>query len=181
MHLQSFHNTVLRCQASHYDRLKHRRLLYAPQPYRNRETILFFCVLLTVHLDTYVWWTPTPSSWFSLHVCIEMHGQHNIKFSNAQQAKQIHRYKNIKLKLYKTNAAIWYNKTCRHKQLTPNYISIKINGSIKLVFIIRRNHTIYWLRVHLGTLFSVSLLTAYNVTTVVKTDEHEGFRRSACG
>jgi len=29
-------------------------------------------------------------------------------------------------KLYKTNAALWYNKTCRLKQLTPNYICIKI-------------------------------------------------------
>ena len=83
--------------------------------------------------------------------------------------------------MYKTKAEIWYNKACRHKQLTPNYISIKINGSIKLVFIIRRNHTIYWLWVHLGTLFSVSLVTAHSVTTMVKTGEHKGFRRSACG
>jgi hypothetical protein len=57
-----------------------------------------------------------------------MHGQQNIKFVNAQQAKQVYRYKNAKEKLYKTNAAIWYNKTCRPKQLTPEYISIKING-----------------------------------------------------
>jgi hypothetical protein len=32
-----------------------------------------------------------------------------------------------KKKLYETNAAIWYNKACEHKQLTPNYISININ------------------------------------------------------
>jgi hypothetical protein len=25
--------------------------------------------------------------------------------------------------LHKNNAAIWYNKTCRIKQLTPNYIN----------------------------------------------------------
>ena len=31
--------------------------------------------------------------------------------------------------MYKTNAAIWYNKTYRHKLLMPNYISIKINGT----------------------------------------------------
>jgi hypothetical protein len=31
-------------------------------------------------------------------------------------------------KLYKTNAAMLYNETCRQKQLTPNYISIKLNG-----------------------------------------------------
>jgi len=30
--------------------------------------------------------------------------------------RQTHQYKNIKTKLYKTNGAIWYNKTCRLKQ-----------------------------------------------------------------
>ena len=49
------------------------------------------------------------------------------KFANAQQAKQIYQYKNIKEKLYKTNAAIWYNKTCRQKRLMPYYVSIKID------------------------------------------------------
>jgi hypothetical protein len=43
-----------------------------------------------------------------------MQVQPNIKFVGAQQAKQIHRYKNIRLKLKETNAAKWYNKTCRH-------------------------------------------------------------------
>jgi len=38
---------------------------------------------------------------------IEMHGQQTIKFSNAQQAKQTHRYKTIKVELYMTNTAIW--------------------------------------------------------------------------
>jgi hypothetical protein len=31
----------------------------------------------------------------------------------------IHQYKNNKLKLHKVNAAIWYNKTCKIKGLTP--------------------------------------------------------------
>jgi phosphatidate phosphatase PAH1 len=30
--------------------------------------------------------------------------------------------------LLKTNAAIWYNKTCRSKHLEPKYIEIKIKG-----------------------------------------------------
>jgi len=42
-----------------------------------------------------------------------MHGSMNIKFINAKQATEIHAYKNTKRKLYKTNAAIWFNKTCR--------------------------------------------------------------------
>ena len=58
-----------------------------------------------------------------------MHGSMNNKFVNAKQATEIHAYKNAKRKLYKTNAAIWFNKTCRDKQLSPNYINIKINGN----------------------------------------------------
>jgi len=55
-----------------------------------------------------------------------------IKFGNAKQAKQTHQYKNIKTKLYKTNAAIWYNKTCRLKQLTPKYIFITLCTKLAL-------------------------------------------------
>ena len=36
-----------------------------------------------------------------------MHGQKNIKLCDA---KQVYHYKNIKLKLCKNNAAIWFNK-----------------------------------------------------------------------
>jgi hypothetical protein len=57
-----------------------------------------------------------------------MHGNMSVKSVNAQQAKEIYQYSNTREKLYKTKAAIWYNKVCREKQLTPNYISIKING-----------------------------------------------------
>jgi len=41
-----------------------------------------------------------------------MHGSMNIKFINAKEATEIHAYKNTKRKLYKTNAAIWFNKNC---------------------------------------------------------------------
>jgi len=30
--------------------------------------------------------------------------------------------------LIRTIAAIWYNKTCRHKHLTPTYVNIRIKG-----------------------------------------------------
>jgi hypothetical protein len=40
-----------------------------------------------------------------------MHGPGNIKFVNAKQAKEIYTYRNIKRKLYKINAAIWYKNT----------------------------------------------------------------------
>ena len=55
----------------------------------------------------------------------------NLKFSEAKQAKEIYQNKNIKRKLYKTSAAIWYNKICRLKRLTPTYINIHINGNNK--------------------------------------------------
>jgi hypothetical protein len=58
-----------------------------------------------------------------------IHGHQNIKFTNAQQAQPIYKYGNTKEKLHKTNAAIWFNKTCKYKQLTPKYIAIKIKGN----------------------------------------------------
>jgi len=42
----------------------------------------------------------------------------DIKFINAKQAIEIHAYKNTKRKLYKTNAAIWFNKKSSHSDLT---------------------------------------------------------------
>jgi len=44
-----------------------------------------------------------------------MHGQQNIKMCEAKQTKQVHQYKNSKIKLYESNTAIWYNETCRIK------------------------------------------------------------------
>ena len=57
-----------------------------------------------------------------------MHGPLNVKFIEAKQTNETHQYKNIKRKLFKANTGISYNKLCRQKQLTPNYISIRING-----------------------------------------------------
>jgi len=50
-----------------------------------------------------------------------MHSQRNAKLCDA---KQVYHYKNIKLKLYKNNAAIWFNKTCKAKHLTPTYANM---------------------------------------------------------
>jgi hypothetical protein len=56
-----------------------------------------------------------------------MHGE-TVKFTSAQQAKPSIIYMNTKLKLLKTNGAIWFNKICRNYHLQPKYISLKING-----------------------------------------------------
>jgi hypothetical protein len=53
----------------------------------------------------------------------------NIKFAYAKQAKEFFAYKNIKRRLYRTTATIWFNKTCRLKHQTSTYTSIKINGN----------------------------------------------------
>jgi hypothetical protein len=56
-----------------------------------------------------------------------MHGA-KIKITDAQHARQYNIYKNTKLKLLKSNAAIWFNKMCRERHLRPRYINISING-----------------------------------------------------
>jgi hypothetical protein len=48
---------------------------------------------------------------------------------HARQAKVYNSYKNTKLKLLKTNAALWFNKICKTKQLQPKYINIKVNNN----------------------------------------------------
>ena len=56
-----------------------------------------------------------------------MHGM-NVKIIEAQQARLFNRYKNTKLKLLKTNAAVGCNKMYKFRHLKPKYINIKING-----------------------------------------------------
>ena len=55
----------------------------------------------------------------------------NIKLHNAEQAKQVYQYKNTKIKLYKNNASIWYNKTCRAKQIIPTYANVKMKEAVR--------------------------------------------------
>jgi hypothetical protein len=77
------------------------------------------------------------AKYFNIYVCAFvgmnnnqyiMHGMY-IKTVETQQARMYNIYKNIKLKLLKTNTAIWYNKLCKAKQLTPKYSHIKVNGN----------------------------------------------------
>jgi hypothetical protein len=78
-----------------------------------------------------------------------MYGTSNVKFTIARQAKEIYQYKNIKEKLHRTNAAIWYNKSCRQLQFTPKYIAIKVNGQCTFV----------WIRfVHLHNTYPIPLI-----------------------
>jgi hypothetical protein len=45
-----------------------------------------------------------------------MHGTVNVKAVGAEPARECYKFWNIKQKLHKTIAAIWYNKTCREKK-----------------------------------------------------------------
>jgi len=56
-----------------------------------------------------------------------MHGE-NLKLIDARQAKVCNIYKNTKLKLLKTNAAIRFNKVCKMKQPKPRYIHFTTNS-----------------------------------------------------
>jgi hypothetical protein len=77
------------------------------------------------------------TKYFNIYVCAfvgmnnkqyKMHSMY-IKIVEAQQARMYNTYKDMKLKLLKTNAATWYNTICKVKQQTPKYIHIKINGN----------------------------------------------------
>ena len=59
---------------------------------------------------------------------VDDHPVHRLR-EDAKQAKPVHQYKNTKIKLYKSNAAIWYNKTCRIKQLIPTYVNVRVNSN----------------------------------------------------
>ena len=107
-----------------------------------------------------------------------MLGTTNIKFIDAQQAKLAYQYKNTKRKLYKTNAAIWYNKTCRQKRLTPKYsISISVSMATtnnakkhtkqQSISASTRKLNTYILRNRNSTRSCIN--TPYNVTTVGET------------
>jgi hypothetical protein len=41
---------------------------------------------------------------------------------------QLYIFKNTRRKLLTANAAIWFNKICRIRQLQPSYMNIKFNG-----------------------------------------------------
>jgi len=68
---------------------------------------------------------------FLFKVIITMYGIINLKFINAKQAGEVYEYRNTKQKLYRTIAAIWYNKSCRDRNIKPNYVNIRIKRNNK--------------------------------------------------
>jgi hypothetical protein len=84
-----------------------------------------------------------------------MHGEYNVKIVNAQQAIPIYQYYNIKEKLHKSNASIWFNKICKIEHLTPNYIHITVNGNNQKSTNTKNAATKYRLNQELKYLFNV--------------------------
>jgi hypothetical protein len=68
-----------------------------------------------------------------------MHGSENVKFANAQKAKQTYQYKNIKQKLYKTNAAICYTMLEKTTNAKPHINKKKVGILLVLLTYVYRN------------------------------------------
>jgi hypothetical protein len=49
----------------------------------------------------------------------------HVKLINAKQAETTYGYKNIREKLQRAHASIWFNKMCLLNHLMPNYIKMK--------------------------------------------------------
>ena len=54
-----------------------------------------------------------------------MYGHLNVKFVNAKQAKETYQYRDTKEQLYKTNAAVRYNKWTEELSETCRVLSQK--------------------------------------------------------
>ena len=66
-----------------------------------------------------------------------------LKFIEPKQTNDYFKYKITRRKLYKVNAAIWYNKECRQRKLTPAYVNIKIYANFRHVILSLQNLLLY--------------------------------------
>ena len=51
------------------------------------------------------------------------------KIVDSSQARLVNQYTNTKRKLLRINAHIWFNRTCKSKNITPNYAKQKLKDS----------------------------------------------------
>jgi hypothetical protein len=58
-----------------------------------------------------------------------------IKFVEAEQAQLVNQYINMKRKLLRTNAHMWFNRMCQHKNVILMVVSFKkLMGLLKMVY-----------------------------------------------
>jgi hypothetical protein len=64
-----------------------------------------------------------------------------IKFIEASQAKLVNQYINTKRKLLRTNAYIWFSRTCQSKSTIPKYANLKLKGTSNAVKLTQKQLT----------------------------------------
>ena len=57
----------------------------------------------------------------------------------ASQANRIHHYKNVRRKILKCCADIYFNKQCIKQNLIPNYAKLKISNTSPVAKFTKRN------------------------------------------
>jgi hypothetical protein len=75
---------------------------------------------------------------FALLVELKHNGMSLIKITLASQARSISQYKNLRIKVMKCCANIYFNKQCLIKTVIPNYAKIKIpytSLAMEIIFI----------------------------------------------
>ena len=98
-----------------------------------------------------------------------------LKLINVQQANITHAHKNMKEKLHRTNASIYFNKMCTSNHLTPNYIKITNNGhnkassrtSVSFIFTANLNKRCYTPDPHNCQLSHFTLVSTFSLTAPV--------------
>ena len=71
----------------------------------------------------------------------------------ADQANIVYKYKNIKLKMFKTNLNIKFNKKCLKARIIPNYINIKTNSKSKIAKLVLKKAQIIWFKLEIKELY----------------------------
>ena len=67
----------------------------------------------------------------------------------ADQANIVYKYKNIKLKMFKTNLNIKFNKKCLKAKITPNYINLKTNSKSRIAKLVLKKAQLLWLKLEI--------------------------------
>jgi hypothetical protein len=111
----------------------------ANAPARMHSTnLLWHISLLSVQWINSWWWTEElpetcrvswQNKFVKLVYLVGFITKKSVTMHVTSYERKTYQYKNIKEKLYKTIAAIWYNKTCRQKEVTANCVWNKINGN----------------------------------------------------
>ena len=71
----------------------------------------------------------------------------------ADQAKIVYKYKSTKIKLFKTNLSIKFNKKCLHSKVIPKYVCVNIKSNTKTATITKRKAQLNWIKNEIKNLY----------------------------